>query len=544
MFCNQLNGQLSYGGEPYMNDQDFTASKVLYMLPPEDPLVLDGLKSIRQNSYAKALQYAVERPVDISPEFNGQWVEKDGISIWRAHLISPEAYSIGILFSAFRLAQNSSVFIYDPEGRNIKGAFNSRNNKKFSSFYVGHIPGEEVIVEIQTNNPDRDYGELRIGTLSHAFLPVYGNKSMEETGLGSAQDCEIDINCPEGVDWQVLKRSVCHISTTRLLCTGALVNNTSYDGTPYVLTAEHCVNRDLYAYSSVFYFNFENSECGIDDAAKEFSISGSELISTGGDIDFSLLKLTERPPREFSAYYAGWDAREMDHPMTITIHHPNADAKKISYDLNATSVAASVPGDLNDYIVSSNYWIKQWDLGTTEGGSSGCPQFNPSKRMIGVLSGGLAVCGDSIGYDVQNNRVIYSLDDNKNDYFSKLYYAWDHYEEADRQLKNWLDPGNTGLISIGGLNSMTLDKGDVIYKKSLQVFPNPSNGEFQVRLLEYGGGDITIELYDLTGHRVYTVAVTAGDVSRVSASHLPAGIYAILIKGNGTGLITGSIIIH
>jgi hypothetical protein len=526
-----LVAQVSYGGFPLMNESDFTASRVIYALPPEDPLYIDGLKKAISFSFTKAVEYATERPVDISPDFNGEWIEKDGVHVWRAHLISPGAYSLGIMFSEFQLDGNVQLFIYDPSGLHVKGAFTGQNNKSYGSFYVGHLPGEELIIELQVRDPLRRYGRLRISALSHAFLPVYSEGKMDLKGLGDSQDCEVDVNCEEGDDWQIIKRSVCHISTSRLFCTGALINNSAYDGKPYVITAEHCINKDFTAENSVFYFGYENSECGLNDGNRNRSVSGSTLVATGDSIDFTLVKLSTRPPREYNVYFAGWDMREQGHVGTVTLHHPNADAMKISFDYDPTADPTSVPGDLNDYFISSNYWIKEWDIGTTEGGSSGCPLFNSSKRLIGVLSGGLASCGDSIGYDNENKKVIYSLTENRNDYFSKLYYGWDYFPEGARQLKKWLDPIESGQLSIGGLSSMSVGVKDAIDEHtSLMLYPNPSQGHFQIQLPYYTGKQISVSLFDITGRKVYRQSHTSVYPMTITLEHLPSGIYMVNVS--------------
>ena len=528
-----------------MNTKDFSAAQVMYLLEPEDPLVVSGLKSARYNSLKKALNYAIERPVDLAPEMNGEWIEKDQMQVWRVHLISPGAYSLGVLFSEFALTEDARLFIYDPSGKNIKGAFTHMNNKEFGTFYVGHVPGEEVIVELQVDGSSRDYGSLRIGSLSHAFLPVYAEKESMDLGLGTSQDCEIDINCSEGKDHQIIKNSVCHISTTSLLCTGTLVNNTAYDGKPYVITAEHCINKDFYAENSVFYFNYENSECGALDGRKNNSISGSTLLATGDSLDFSLVRLSSRPPREYNVYFAGWDARDETHVETATLHHPNADAMKISFDFDATNNPVSLPGDLNDYIVASNYRVLEWDVGSTEGGSSGGPLFNDSKRLIGIPSGGLASCGDSIGYDEKKERVIYSLKGNTNDYFSKLSFGWDYYSDAKKQLKRWLDPLGTGQLSIGGLAQITLDVNDDLFiPNTLKIYPNPSQGDFMLDLPSYEGQPLQIEVFDVTGRKIYGRTHHSEHPVHISLSGHDPGIFFVTIEEEGGSLMKGTVVVE
>lgn len=525
-------GQISHGGAPLMNTADFNAARVLYLLEPEDPIILEGLKSANKTNGVKALNFATERPVDLSPDANGEWVEKGGLRIWRAHLISPGAYSVGTLFSEFELVEGVRLFLYDPMGTTIMGSYTSENNKAFGSFYVGHIPGEEVVVELQVPVSSPGYGRLRIGLLSHAFLPVYARKSVGNTGLGTSQVCEIDINCNEGEEWQIIKQSVCHISTPTLLCTGVLINNTAYDGKPYILTAEHCINKEFYAKSSVFYFGYENSECGLVDGRRNQSVSGANLIATGDSLDFTLVQLTSKAPREYEVYYAGWDIREQNHSSSYVLHHPNADAMKISVDFDATNDATSVPGDLSDYLLESNYHIRQWDVGTTEGGSSGGPLFNASKRVIGLLSGGLAKCGDSIGYDEQSDRTIFSLTKNVNDYFSKLYYNWDYYSEPAKQLKRWLDPINTGQLSIGGLsyNSVNVEQ-RIRQQNQLVVYPNPSHDEVTLTLPETSGKIESYSIYDVTGKLMKNLPLHSTFPVTINIAELDPGIYLVKVHG-------------
>lgn len=522
-----------------MNTEDFNAEDVMYLLPTEDPLLIEATKSFRYNQVKKSLQYAIERVVDLSPEFNGGWVETETMDIWRVHIISPDALSLGVLFSEYELSEGVRIFLYDESGKHIKGAFTHKNNKDFGSLFVSHIPGEQVIIEMQVDKETTDYGKLRIGSVSHAVIPLFGTKKQTNSGLGESQDCEIDINCEEGEEWQTIKKSVCLITTPRLYCTGILVNNTSYNGKPYVLTAEHCLNADYYANNSTFTFRFENSACFINDAVADKSISGADVISTGDTIDFTLLKLSETPPRAYELYFAGWDVREKTYESSVTLHHPNADAMKISYDFDTQYTPEEVPGDLNDYLVPSNYWIKQWDIGTTEGGSSGSPLFNPNKRLIGLLSGGLAYCGDSIGYNEETGHTIFSsynsvLDKyNKNDYYSRLYYSWDYHEDSDKQLKRWLDPTNTGQLSIGGLSQMALDVNPVaIPANDILVYPNPSEGHFILALPDNNYTELNIEIYNISGKLVYKEKRPSHPQINMNLNHLHSGMYFMKVRSD------------
>ena len=60
-------------------------------------------------------------------------------------------------------------------------------------------------------------------------------------GLNDSGDCNLDVDCSIGEDWEELKehnkRSVSILlSGGGGFCSGALINNTENDGTPYFLT--------------------------------------------------------------------------------------------------------------------------------------------------------------------------------------------------------------------------------------------------------------------------------------------------------------------
>ena len=62
-------------------------------------------------------------------------------------------------------------------------------------------------------------------------------------------------------------------------CTGSLINNTANDGTPYFLTANHCLgNPNTWTY----YFNHESSTCSGSTGPTNNSISGGALLVADG----------------------------------------------------------------------------------------------------------------------------------------------------------------------------------------------------------------------------------------------------------------------
>jgi len=529
-----VKGQLQFPGSPMGDRSRLKAADVMYVLPPLDPLQIESAMQSSEKGLLKSHQFALERLVNLSPESHGSWESFGSYKIWRVHIVSPGALSLGLVFNSYSLEAGVNLFVYSPDMDHVKGAFTSGNNKSSGVLPVGHLPGEEVIIEMQVPIEMSDYGVIGVESVSHAFRSAGQNSGLASCPAGEfgcSQACMIDVNCEEGADWQLTKRSVVRIFTTSLYCTGVLVNNSDYDGTPYILTAEHCLNKQYYADRSVFQFNYESPTCFGTNGPLNMSISGAELISVGDSIDFSLVKLSLTPPEEFDVYYSGWDRSDFQTTATSTIHHPWGDVKKISSDYEAPTITtkpSDVPyNDLDDYHYFSFWWILRWDEGSTQGGSSGGPLFNADQKLIGTLSGGVATCGDSIGYDHEKERVIYNQAFNYDDYYTRCSMSWDYNGEGGPSLKPWLDPGNTGVVALGGYQPIGIEQTPTLSRGNFTLFPNPVGDQFYVSAPDGLNDPISYKIYNLSGALVLEGILYQQASNQIETPNLADGVYVI-----------------
>jgi V8-like Glu-specific endopeptidase len=115
--------------------------------------------------------------------------------------------------------------------------------------------------------------------------------------------CLPDVSCNPVLE--KIAGSVCLlIINGTTYCTGVLVNNTTNDGKPYLLTASHCLqNNNSLGSRVVAFFNYLSPRCEKQiRGSEEFSLSGSTVKALSNEVDFALLELNEEPPADFRPY--------------------------------------------------------------------------------------------------------------------------------------------------------------------------------------------------------------------------------------------------
>ena len=365
--------------------------------------------------------YRFANPISVNFNMNnsGIWTElEDGSMVWRLKIESLGAFSLNIIYDIFDIPDGAEFFVYSDDKEMVLGAFTSFNHKPHGGFSTAPVKGDKIILEYnQPSNASFD-GNISISTIAHDYRNVFFN---EERGYGDSGSCNNNVACSIGDDWQDEIRSVAMILTSggSRLCTGSLINNATQDLSPYFLTANHCLGGNN---SWIFMFNYESPQCSNQNGPTNMTVSGSSLLASSSTSDVALLLLNETPPQDYNVHYAGWDVSGSTPSTPVGIHHPSGDIKKISFDYDNASN-------------SGNYWdVDSWDDGTTEPGSSGSPLFDgETHRIIGQLYGGVASC-TNFGYDT----------------YGKTSVSW------NLGLRDYLDPNNTGLSYIDGIDAIDL----------------------------------------------------------------------------------------
>lgn len=405
--------QVSYGGSPPSTWADLQVPLNVLDVPHVD--VTPQLAQRQTRRLGEPYYYGVVVPIALSADETGAWeMLPSGDLVWRVALHSPGALSLSAVFSAFQLPPGGQLFVHGAHSARTLGAYIDSNANTDGSFAFEPLEGDEIVIEYFEPKDAAFHARLVLGELVHDFkgvLDVMASASPVGTGVSAADVCEIDVNCPQGANWQNQKRAVVRLLSNGALCTGAMINNTSATKTQYLMTAFHCGNMN----NAIIYYNYERPSCGSGSPPIQ-TVSGTTQKAGNKTYDYRLVQVTPTIPAAYNHYLLGWNRTTTAPSNTVCIHHPAGDVKKISFDNDPP-------------VIYFQFWnILQWDAGVTEPGSSGSPLMNPSGQFIGQLYGGSSYCNTPF-----------------DDIYGRLDLAW-------AKVKPYLDPTNSGVTSIGGFD--------------------------------------------------------------------------------------------
>jgi len=555
LLCVSLTAQISTPGTPYGLQKSMTTSEVpINETPPVDLAKVAAEDAVNDLEPSLPYRFGIEHSVSLDMKNAGYWKSTpEGGRIWRLAIRAPEALSINLIFDDFFLPKGTKLFLHNENYSQILGAFTARNNKADRTFATALVYGEVTYLEYYQPPQVNEEAAISIRTVVHGYRSIFDKSN---NSLGSSGACNIDAICAQGDNWRDEIKAVGKTIAGGGLCSGTLVGNTTGDTRPLFLTANHCG----FSNAVVVYWNFERPNCGAGTPDDTQTTSGATLLSDvdgtpGGGVrgaDHLLMQLSENPADAYDVYFAGWDARGTT-PQNVTgIHHPAGDAKKISMENDPLSSAAYGSPTPNN---TAPHWrVADWDSGTTEGGSSGSGLFdNTTKRLVGMLSGGGAACGNDAS-----------------DWYGKFSYAWlnNGAPNAGQRLKDWLDPNNTGLLTINGYapgggntngtcgNPLAISCGDNLNgdtndgQNTLTTYATFNNrtGPELIYAFQTAGGTVDIQLSGLnadldlflvedctdpvTGADVVASSTIGGTGTENISQNLIAGTYYIIVDGN------------
>ena len=339
-------------------------------------------------------RFALVQEVALTPAAAGTWETlPSGRSLWRLRVTAPQVLSLNLGFRRFWLPANARLLVYPAVGTGPVQAYDASDNAAHGELWTPVVLADDVVVELEVDAALRWQVELELSSIGRGYR-YFGEPAADKAGA-----CNIDVICRQGSpSLQEIGAVGVYSLGGGTICTGFMTNNTAEDGTPYFMTAYHCNVRAGAAPSVVVYWNFESPSCGQHGGgSKADAQSGAVLKAEYSPSDVTLLQLDDLPDPAFGVTYAGWDRGSGVPVSAVCIHHPNTQEKSISFENDPLSVTSNGdnagPGD------GTHLRVGDWDLGTTEQGSSGAPLFDQDHHVVGQLHGGAAACGIDLDDD-------------------------------------------------------------------------------------------------------------------------------------------------
>lgn len=384
-----------------------------------------GVPTPRRVGFVRAVPAAADAQAAMAQL---QWsTTATGRRVTALSVTSPQAQGLRLGLVVHRLPAAASIRFYAQDGttaheiaaadvldllqaNRAAGATGSAANTYWSPLIEG--PEATLEIEIPAHLDPRDVA-LALPSLSHLDeLPLHdtGARAAVQPKIGEADACNVDVSCRP--DYQSESRSVARLLFTEggnsYLCSGTLLKDKGESGTPYLLTAAHCIATQASASSLQTFWFYRSSACNTEALSPDSRTrtGGASLLYASNSTDTSFLRLNTAPPP--GAVYAAWSADPIQRLGSVFgLHHPRGDLQKLatghvrSYERcdpspqDPTQLQCT-PSDL----ASSQFVDVQYTVGTTESGSSGSPLFrrvNGTSYVTGQLYGGSASCQDRQG---------------------------------------------------------------------------------------------------------------------------------------------------
>ena len=302
------------------------------------------------------------------------------------------------------------------------------------TYWGPYLAGAQGVVEIELpKGVDASTAQVAIPRITHFFLDPLDSKVLT-TGAKQSGYCEVDVSCktPLPAASNAVALMLFSKNGGAYSCTGTLLNEVGGSGTPYFLTAYHCISSQTVASSLETYWFYRSSACnnGILNPGYQSRSGGARLLYTrqtdsgpgeagpaGTDTSFMVLNST--PPA--GAIYAGWTTVGQAPSATNLyqgIHHPFGDLQKTSEGTVTTFAYVNGPTATTSPLQSGwPMYNVRFTSGTTELGSSGSALFfngfsssaaNP--QLVGQLLGGNSSCANPTGTNLYGRFDLPYLD--------------------------------------------------------------------------------------------------------------------------------------
>ena len=194
MIAFHVSAQMSYGGQPHVNDLKNAKPIPAYELPAIDNQAL-LLEDEELNRKGRPFRIGTVHDVLISNATDGVWdTLPNGDRLWRVAVSSKDATFVRPIFDTYVIPDGAELFVYTPEQDFVIGKFTNANADE-GRFHTQIIPGETFVMEYYEPADAAFRGRLVVNQIGRGHHNAFGSGRYGEKGrLGTAEgNCHINV---------------------------------------------------------------------------------------------------------------------------------------------------------------------------------------------------------------------------------------------------------------------------------------------------------------------------------------------------------------
>jgi hypothetical protein len=438
--------------------------------PPH--IINTDLEPLIRAAASSRTQFAVEIAYPVSTASSGSWTTANGLATWRYAVRIPTAVSMSFHAVHGQLPGTATLTV---AGATTTFTYHGKD-LHHSELWSRIQSGDTLEFSLSVPSPDKAHTLIEIGSFQAGYRslglgaqdhPYYRKLQQRATTSGTGVTCAQNYACAvTAANTAPGQATVGLVINGLYQCTGTLINNTSQDNTPYVLTARHCEtgtpgggNPGAAANVTVYWEATTpcNASLGsLYDPTVQTQAGATTVVEQQ---DAWLIRL-DNSPIVSDAQFAGFDAAGDPVQGGYTIHHALGLDKQYTTWFS-TALAVQDPSALGVQYVS-NFLETVNATGNIGPGTSGSGLFNQNNLLVGSASLGRTNGNGGDGYEscpVPNPTAPNGTNGAAD--FTSLAAIWNSTADptsttALRTLKLILDPTNTGALTVGSTPAATM----------------------------------------------------------------------------------------
>ncbi len=365
-------------------------------------LLKEGFTRPLAESRAVSLDESTINAAKIREDVSGGRLAESGTGsvVWTASVRVGEAHRFRLHLSGVELPKGARIWVYGADGI-ARGPVGREGISPERELWCPSVSGDTVWIEVHVPANKLAAGErcafvvdsvVEIFRVDNTGAPVAPKSGAGSQNVVRDDSCITDISCfSNSTTVNNASRAIGRMGFVSggesYVCTGGLINGQAADGTPYFLTANHCLATQSEVSSLEVLFDYRTSSCNGTAPSNPPSSHGGTLLATSEASDFTFIRLASVPANR---WFMGWTTSSPGSATLERVSNPYGDTQVYS------STRGVTPDGTCGGLPNSSFLYQDRIQGGVAGGSSGSPVWMGNTVVVGQLYG---ACGD----DPDNN---------------------------------------------------------------------------------------------------------------------------------------------